>query len=131
MWIARAHSALMAAKADALRPLDLTVAQYAALVTVGAGPGASATDVARACLVSPQSMAVTMGTLEKRGLVRREDGPARGRARGVTLTPEGLGLLRQADARAVDVERAALERLGTDAARELRAALGRAAPPGP
>lgn len=113
----------MARKADALRPLGLTVAQYAALLTVGTAPDASATDVARACLVSPQSMAVTVGVLERRGLVVREDGPARGRARGAALTPAGSALLDDADRAAVAVERDVAGRLAAAEAATLRALL--------
>lgn len=104
MWLTQAHSAMIAAKSAALRPLGVTVAQYAALLSVGAGPGSSATDVARACLVSPQAMAITVAGLEKRGLLARADGPARGRARGTVLTEEGRKVLEKADRAAVLIE---------------------------
>lgn len=126
MWLATAHAALTARKAAALRPLDLTVAQYAALLTIGGAPRASASDVARACLVTPQSMAVTVGILERRGLVERERGPARGRARGTALTAAGRALLQRADRAAVAVERDAARALTGAERAALRALLERA-----
>ena len=58
--IKRVEQVLMAEKARALRDFDLTVPQYATLLALSYVPGQSAAQLARAALVSPQTMATIL-----------------------------------------------------------------------
>jgi len=69
--IKRTEQLLIAVKAKALKPFDLTVAQYAALSTIAATPGASSAQVARACTVTPQTIGSVLANLAGRGLIDR------------------------------------------------------------
>jgi DNA-binding MarR family transcriptional regulator len=64
-------TALRAAMDSALRPLDLTVSQFACLEVLGQQPGLSGSDLARALFVSRQSMNLLVKGLERRGLLAR------------------------------------------------------------
>ena len=56
------------------------------------GPATSA-ELARAEQISPQSMGVTLGALEARGLIRRDRDPQDGRRVAFSFTEAGLQLL--------------------------------------
>ncbi len=77
----QAAVALRSAMDVALRPLRLTVSQYACLELLGQRPGLSNAELARGVFVTRQSMNVVLRGLEERGLVRRaRDRAARTRA---------------------------------------------------
>src|SRR5882724_9573992 len=67
----RAAQALLARKTSVLREFGLTVPQYGALVVLSYLPGASAAQLSRVCLVTPQSMATVLFNLEAKGLIER------------------------------------------------------------
>lgn len=66
---------------------DLTPSQTSVLSRLDKDGPASASDLAAAEGVRPQSMAATIGVLEERGLVRRDPDPSDGRRQLVTMTP--------------------------------------------
>ncbi len=99
---------MIAAKAEALRPFELTVAQYAALVSLYYVPGQSSAQLARVAAVTPQTMGTTLDKLEAKGLVRREPSSLHRKVLVVTLTPAGEALVLRAD----EVARAVEQRLG-------------------
>ncbi|MBO1415510.1 MarR family transcriptional regulator [Streptomyces sp. FH025] len=105
LHVKRVEQELMAAKHAALRPLGLTVPQYVALYTIGEHPGVSAAALARACLVTPQTIATVLTNLETKGLIARQPHPWHRKVTEVRLTDEGRDLLGRADARAVAIER--------------------------
>ncbi|MFC5664797.1 MarR family winged helix-turn-helix transcriptional regulator [Kitasatospora misakiensis] len=105
LHIKRVEQELMAAKHAALRPLGLTVPQYVALYTLDDRPGLSAAALARACLVTPQTVATVLANLEAKELVTRRPHPWHRKVTEVHLTDEGRRLLALADAEAVAVER--------------------------
>lgn len=96
--------ALMGRKAALLREVDLTVAQYAALLTLRDNPGISGAGIARACLVTPQAAAAVLKTLEAKGLVQRESDDWNRTTRPTRLTATGTRVLKDADARASGIE---------------------------
>lgn len=100
-----AERAMMAAKTAALRPLGLTVPQYAALHTVVAGPGSSSAQVARACQVSPQTMGAVLAALAERGMIVRRPSSVHTGVLVAEATPRGRRLARQADAVTLRIER--------------------------
>ncbi|MEU7057132.1 MarR family transcriptional regulator [Streptomyces sp. NPDC046197] len=70
---------------------DLTPSQVSALTLVGKHGAATASALAQAEGVRPQSMAATLAALDQRGLIRRSPDPADGRRQLVTLTEAGRG----------------------------------------
>ncbi|MGV9889358.1 MarR family winged helix-turn-helix transcriptional regulator [Streptomyces sp. NPDC003395] len=67
----------------------LTPSQVSALTLVGKHGAATASALASAEGVRPQSMAATLAALEQHGLIRRSPDPADGRRQLVTLTEAG------------------------------------------
>lgn len=100
-----AASALRGAMDAALRPLGLTVPQYACLELLGQRPGLSNADLARGAFVTRQSMNVVLQGLEARGLVTRPATAPHGRQLPTELTAAGRTELRAASTavRAVEV----------------------------
>jgi DNA-binding MarR family transcriptional regulator len=125
--IKAAEQALIAAKMEALRPFELTVAQYAALMSLYYVPEQSSAQLARVAAVTPQTMGQTLDKLEAKGLVRREPSKVHRKVFVVSLTPDGEVLVVRADAVARGIE----ERLGQafteQERRQLRTLLQRAA----
>src|SRR5689334_1655203 len=68
---------------------DITPAQASALMRVGRGDVTTASALAIAEHVKPQSMAVTLAALEQLGLITRTADPADGRRQIVELTEAG------------------------------------------
>ncbi|TXR57443.1 MarR family winged helix-turn-helix transcriptional regulator [Quadrisphaera setariae] len=116
----RAAAALRAAMDDALRPLDLSVPQYACLEQLAHRPGMSAADLARATFVTRQSAHTTLQGLEQRGLLTRPEQAPSGRALPTRLTPAGEELLARASRDVAGVEAAMLASLGRAGAQRLR-----------
>lgn len=104
--IKRAEQALIAGKNQRLRRFDLTVPQYAALLVLSTAPsGLTAAQLARKCLVTPQTMATVLGNLEVKDLIAREHSSLHARVMVVELTRQGRALLKKADVEAVGLER--------------------------
>jgi DNA-binding MarR family transcriptional regulator len=68
---------------------DLTPSQASALRRIGGGVTVTASALAAAERVRPQSMAVTLSTLEERGLISRTPDPADGRRQIIEVTNPG------------------------------------------
>lgn len=88
--------ALRNAMDAALRPLPLTVSQYACLELLGQRPGLSNAELARGAFVTRQSMNVVLQGLQERGLVTRPATAARGRELPAELTAAGRDQLQTA-----------------------------------
>jgi DNA-binding MarR family transcriptional regulator len=89
----------------ALRPTGLSMAQYAALRALADLPDASASELARRCFVTRQSLQDLLTGLRSAGLVTDAPTAPRGRARALALTASGRKRLAAGDAAvdAVDV----------------------------
>lgn len=103
-FIKRAEQALMAQKSEALRPFDLTVPQYAALMALSFTPGASGAQLARACVVTPQTMATVLSNLESKGLIERTPSAVHHKVMVTKLTRTGRALVKKADVAAKAIE---------------------------
>ena len=108
LHIKLAEQAMISAKTEALRPFELTVAQYAALMSLYYVPEQSSAQLARAAAVTSQSMGQTLERLTGKGLVARKASRLHGKVQVLTLTPAGEALVLRAD----KVARAIEERLG-------------------
>mgnify|MGYP002719612069 CR=1 FL=1 len=95
---------LRGAMEEALRPLELTVPQYACLELLGQRPGLSNAELARGAFVTRQSMNLVLRGLQARGLVSRPATANTGRARPSELTADGEVMLAKAGLLIVDIE---------------------------
>jgi DNA-binding MarR family transcriptional regulator len=68
---------------------DLTTPELTALSRLDREGPATPSALARAEQVSPQAMGMTVGSLERRGLVEKRPDPDDGRRTVLSLTPEG------------------------------------------
>ncbi len=100
----QAADALRGAMESALRPLQLTVTQYACLELLGQRPGLSNAELARGAFVTRQSMNVVLRGLEERGLVSRPATAPHGRELPTELTRAGRDHLDAASAVVVAVQ---------------------------
>lgn len=110
-----------------LRSTGLSMAQYAVLRALADHPTASASELARLCFVTRQSLQDVLKGLRSGGLVEDADGPPAGRARALHLTAAGERLLDNAHATVVDVEKRMLQGLSSQAQKQLAQSLLRCA----
>lgn len=100
----QAQHALRKRMDEKLRPLGVTVPQYAVLNALETEPGASNAQLARQAFVTPQSMQGIISNLEKLGLIARSPDPEHGRIQKTKLTQRGQKTVRQAHAIATQIE---------------------------
>lgn len=105
-YVKRAEQALQTAKNAALKPAGVTVPQYSALLFLDENPGISAAALARLCGVTPPTMNTVLTNLQDRGLIERTPHAWHKNILETRLTDAGAAVMKDADARAVRVERA-------------------------
>jgi DNA-binding MarR family transcriptional regulator len=125
--VKRTQQALRRACDAALRPTGLSMAQYALLRALADHPDASAAELARLCFVTRQSLQDVLAGLRTAGLVESSDGPTRGRARALRLTPLGKRRMAAAGAAVSEVESAMVQGISATDRRELADLLTRCA----
>lgn len=79
-----------------LAEFNLTLPQYSVLSILELYPGASNADLARICLLTPQTTLVIVKNLEKMELIRRQPHLIHGRIQQNDLTSKGQALLNEA-----------------------------------
>ncbi|CCD89438.1 putative transcriptional regulatory protein, MarR family [Bradyrhizobium sp. ORS 285] len=89
----------------ALVSTGLTHPQFVVLTMLKAYPGLSGADCARVALLTPQTVNVIIGNLERDGAIARSPHPVHGRVLQWTLTRRGLALLAKARRHASALER--------------------------
>ena len=104
LHIKAAEQAMMAVKTEALRSFGITVAQYAAMLSLYYVPEQSSAQLARAAAVTPQTMATVVTKLEQKRLVTRHPSSDHAKVLIASLTPEGETLLLRADEAARRIE---------------------------
>jgi DNA-binding MarR family transcriptional regulator len=119
------QASLHSAMDEVLRPLGLTVAQYACLELLGQHPGLSNSELARHAFVTRQSMNLVLRRLHERGLLTRPDHAAHGRALPTTLTRAGQATRRKASVAVRAVEQQLFSPLSPAQQRRLRDDLAR------
>jgi DNA-binding MarR family transcriptional regulator len=125
--VKRVQQALRRRCDTALRPIGLTMSQYAILRALHDHPAASASDLARLCFVTRQSLRDVLAGLRSAGLVDDIAHSPQGRRRSLRLTTAGLHSLQKSHAAVIGVETAMLTGIPADAHTELAALLTRCA----
>ncbi|WP_102107951.1 MarR family winged helix-turn-helix transcriptional regulator [Oceaniglobus roseus] len=92
----RAWIGIRADLAETLRPLDLRMLTYTALVLIEANPGLSQARLAGLMTVERPNVVAIVDELARRGLVCRRRDPGDRRAYALDLTPRGRALSRAA-----------------------------------
>ena len=87
-----------------LSDIGITPPQFVALTMFNAYPGISGADLARLTFLTPQTVGVIIGNLEKAGAITRQKHPTHGRALRWALTPKGQKLLAAGRSRAHAME---------------------------
>lgn len=100
----QANAALRGAMEKTLAGLDVTPPQFTVLTMIAAYPGASGADLARLTFLTPQTVNVIVGNLEKMGAVAKSAHAVHGRILQLTATPKGLALLRRCRLRVNEIE---------------------------
>jgi DNA-binding MarR family transcriptional regulator len=121
--VKRAQLALNQACTDRLRPIELSMSQYAVLRALDDHPGASSAELARITFVTRQSLRDVLGGLRSAGLVTVAEQATTGRARPVALTTSGRTKLRAADEIVAETETRMLEGMSATDQRQLSALL--------
>ena len=88
-----------------LGELGVTVPQFVVLTMLRAYPGLSGAELARVALLTPQTVGVIVGNLERDGAIQRTPHPVHGRRLQWTLTGRGLTLLEKCRKHAMAQER--------------------------
>jgi DNA-binding MarR family transcriptional regulator len=108
-----------------LRDLGVTAGQYAVLSLLALMPEASSAQIARSVGVTPQTMAETITAFEQQHLIRREQSSKHKRILEISLTDNGLALLKECDVRARRAEAELFSNLGSKDLAQLRGILNR------
>jgi DNA-binding MarR family transcriptional regulator len=95
-----------------LADLGVTPPQFAVLTMLKAYPGLSGAAVARVALLTPQTVGVIIGNLERDGAIKKTPHPVHGRVLQWTLTDHGVSLLDKCRGRVTAVERRLVAGLG-------------------
>ncbi|MEV0696952.1 MarR family transcriptional regulator [Saccharopolyspora sp. NPDC050389] len=95
--VKRVQQLLRQACDEGLRPVELSMSQYAVLRALSDHPDIPAAELARRCFVTRQSLRDVLNGLRKADLVSVAEQATTGRARPVALTAEGRKRLRAAD----------------------------------
>ncbi|MDO5093962.1 MAG: MarR family transcriptional regulator [Propionibacteriaceae bacterium] len=119
-YVKQAEQALIAAKSEALRPFDLTAAQYAAMMALYYAPGQSSAQLARTAAVTPQTMMTILSKLEHKRLIERSPSKEHRKVLVTVLTSAGEALLLRADKHARAVEERLADALTAEEHRQAR-----------
>ena len=103
-----------------LAPLGLTFPKYSALKAIQDQQALTNADLARACLVRPQTMNSVVRDLEAAGLISASSTPEHSLKILYSLTPAAQALLAQAHAIVQGLENAFLVGLGEEKVREMQ-----------
>ena len=107
--------------------LELSPAQYSALVVIGANPGRKQSEIAGALGIQRPNFVAMMDELERRRLAERLRTPADRRSRTLALTAAGAALVARARRVQAEQEKEVERLIGRDGRERLLAALTRLA----
>jgi DNA-binding MarR family transcriptional regulator len=113
--VARLERAIRRTMDEQLKEYGLTVPQYVALWFLREREGLSNAQLARRCLVAPQSMSEVILALESGGYIRRAPDMLNRRILRTVLTPRGEEVLAACDNVVEEMERTMVGRLAPSA----------------
>ena len=104
----------------AMADIGITPPQFLVLTMVRAYPGLSNADLARLCVLTPQTVNVVVANLERDGAVVRRQHADHGRIRQIELTPAGEAMLAKCRPKARAIDRQLLDGLSAQDERAIR-----------
>ena len=122
--IRQASVAVRAAMEKALADLEVTPPQFSVLTMIAAYPGISGADLARLTFLTPQTINVIVGNLEKAGTIEKSAHAGHGRILQITATTAGRALLKRCRTRVAKVEQRLVGLAGREEERVVRRWLG-------
>lgn len=118
--VRQANVAVRGAMDRALGDLGVTSPQFAVLTMIAAYPGISGADLARLTFLTPQTINIIVGNLEKAGAVAKSAHAEHGRILQLAATTRGRALLGRCRARVMAVEDRLAGLAGRDEERAVR-----------
>jgi DNA-binding MarR family transcriptional regulator len=118
--VRQASVAVRAAMEKALADIEITPPQFSVLTMIVSYPGASGADLARLTFLTPQTINVIVGNLEKAGAIKKSADAAHGRILRLNATAKGQALLKRCRARVMEVEDRLVGLAGRDEDRVVR-----------
>lgn len=100
----QASAATRNAVERALEDLDVTQPQFLVMTLINAYPGSSGADIARAAMLTPQTVSLIIANLERDGRLTRVVSPTHGRVHRMELTENGKALLARCRERTAQIE---------------------------
>lgn len=91
----QAHAAHRIRMEKTLQDMGVTLPQFSVLTMLAAYPDASGAELARLSLLTPQTMSVIIGNLERAEIVSRSPHAEHGRIQIIQMTPAGRRLLKR------------------------------------
>lgn len=116
----QAHGAVRSAMERALSDLGVTAPQFTVLTMIVAYPGTSGADLARLTFLTPQTINVIVGNLERDGAIEKTAHATHGRILRLGATAKGQALLKRCRTRVEAVEAELTGLLGRDEERIVR-----------
>ncbi|GLR88319.1 transcriptional regulator [Bradyrhizobium iriomotense] len=123
----QAQAAVRLSMERSLADLGVTPPQFAVLTMLKAYPGLSGAEVARLTFLTPQTVGVIIGNLERDGAIRKSPHPVHGRILQWTLTARGKALLKTCRERVLALEQRLAAGLDAKAETAIRRWLARIA----
>jgi DNA-binding MarR family transcriptional regulator len=102
--LGRLSVALGHAITQELEAIGVPRAEYSALAALRMRSGLSNAQLARRCLITPQSMSEVVAALERKDLIRRWNDPDHARILRAEMTPQAWPILAACDAATMDLE---------------------------
>ena len=118
--VRQASVAVRAAMEKVLADIEITPPQFSVLTMIVSYPGVSGADLARLTFLTPQTINVIVGNLEKAGAIKKSADSEHGRILRLNATAKGQALLKRCRARVMEVEDRLVGLTGRDEERVVR-----------
>jgi DNA-binding MarR family transcriptional regulator len=107
----RAALTIIGRFSERMARFELSPVDFSVLSVIHHNPGVTSRQLCLALNLLPPNMVVFLRTFEKRHLIKRSPHPTDGRAIGLSLTPEGVALMEEAEAAAAASDNDAVAKL--------------------
>lgn len=110
----QAQASVRGAMDRALADLGVTAPQFTVLTMIAAYPGLSGADLARLTYLTPQTINVIVGNLERDGAIEKSAHATHGRILRLNATAKGQAVLKRCRSRIASIEVEIADLLGKD-----------------